>query len=137
MSPEQVRGRPEDVDIRSDVYSLGVVLYELLAGRRLFDVSGKPMLEAIRAIGEGAPVPLGRIDRRYRGDLENIVGKALAREKHQRYASAGALADDIRQLERRRVRKDKHEWEAFKYFVSFGEAVGDSMAICYGRSPVF
>ncbi len=96
MSPEQIGGNPDDVDTRSDVYSLGVILYELLAGRRLFEVAGKPMLDAARAIADGEPAPLGTIDRGFKGDLDTIVQTALFREKSRRYASAADLAADIR-----------------------------------------
>lgn len=96
MSPEQAGGDPDAVDVRSDVYSLGVVLYELLAGRRLFDLTGKPLLQAVRAICEGRPPALRSIDRSFRGDLDAIVAKALEPDKQRRYASASAFADDVR-----------------------------------------
>ena len=99
MSPEQVLADPSELDARSDVYSLGVVLYELLAGRLPFPISGR-LPEAIRAIREENPVPLGTMSRAYRGDLETgdletIVAKALAKDKTRRYDSAADLAADL------------------------------------------
>jgi len=95
MSPEQVLADPLELDTRSDVYTLGVILYELLADRRPYTISGK-LHEAMQTIREEDPAPLGSISRRYRGDIQTIVGKALEKEKGRRYGSAAALASDIR-----------------------------------------
>ena len=95
MSPEQVLADPLELDARSDVYTLGVLLYELLAGRLPYHVSGR-LPAGIRAIREENPAPLGTIDRSYRGDLETIVTKALAKDKTQRYGSAADLGADLR-----------------------------------------
>lgn len=96
MSPEQAAGAPDIIDTRSDVYSLGVILYELLAGRPPIDLAGLSIPAAARAIAEQAPRPLGAIDRALRGDIETIVGKALEKDPPRRYAGASALAEDIR-----------------------------------------
>ncbi|HEY2665037.1 MAG TPA: serine/threonine-protein kinase, partial [Candidatus Binataceae bacterium] len=95
MSPEQTLGDPLEIDVRSDVYSLGLVLYELLAGRPPYRV-GKALDEAVQTIREGEPAPLSSVDRMYRGDVETIVAKALEKEKDRRYGSAAELAADIR-----------------------------------------
>jgi tetratricopeptide (TPR) repeat protein/predicted Ser/Thr protein kinase len=95
MSPEQVSADPLDVDTQSDVYALGVILYELLANRLPYETSGK-LQDVVRAIQEEDPAPLGTINRIYRGDVEIIVAKALEKEKARRYESAAALAEDIR-----------------------------------------
>ena len=95
MSPEQVQGDPLEVDIRSDIYSLGVILYELLAGRLPYDVNRLKLYEAIQTIREEDPVSLGSIRGEYSGDIETIVGKALEKVKARRYASAADLAADI------------------------------------------
>src|SRR5262249_25257176 len=95
MSPEQVTADPLELDARSDVYTLGVVLYELLAGRLPYD-AGRRVHEAVRVIREQDPAPLRSISRMYRGDLETIVGKTLEKQKNSRYASAADLASDIR-----------------------------------------
>ncbi len=96
MSPEQVAGDQLEVDTRSDVYSLGVVLYELLSGRLPFAVHGRQLHEAVHAIREEEPTSLSSVSRNYRGDIETIVGRALEKDKARRYASAADLAGDIR-----------------------------------------
>ena len=95
MSPEQVLADPLELDTRSDVYALGVIPYELLAGRLPYRLSGK-LIEAARTIQEEDPARLSAINRVYRGDVETIVAKALEKDKTRRYASAAALAGDIR-----------------------------------------
>ncbi len=96
MSPEQVTGDPTEIDTRSDVYSLGVVLYELLGGRLPHDLNGRNVPEAIRIIREEEPTPLSSINRVFRGDVETIVAKALEKEKDRRYQSPAELAADVR-----------------------------------------
>ena len=95
MSPEQVLADPQEVDTRSDVYSLGVILYELLSGRLPYDVSHRHLHEAVQTIREEDPTSLSSVRRNYRGDIETIVGKALEKDKARRYASAADLAADI------------------------------------------
>ena len=95
MSPEQVQADPLELDTRSDVYALGVILYELLAGRLPYHISNK-LHEAVQTIREEDPTRLSSISRNYRGDIETIVAKALEKDKARRYASAAALAADIR-----------------------------------------
>jgi len=95
MSPEQTLGDPLEIDVRSDVYSLGLVLYELLAGHPAYYV-GRALPEAVRIIREEEPAPLSSIHRTYGGDLEIIVAKALEKDKSRRYGSAAELAADIR-----------------------------------------
>jgi eukaryotic-like serine/threonine-protein kinase len=95
MSPEQVLGDSLEVDTRSDVYSLGVILYELLARRAPYVTSGRQIQDALLTIRETDPEPLGAVNRACRGDIETIVGKALEKDKTRRYASAAALAADI------------------------------------------
>ena len=96
MSPEQAAGNPREVDTRSDVYSLGVVGFQLLSGRLPHLLGDRPVLESLRAIVEEEPPRLGALDRELRGDVETIIGKALAKEKDRRYASVGELSADIR-----------------------------------------
>lgn len=95
MSPEQIAADPTQLDTRSDVYSLGVILYELLAGKLPHDVVGKTIPEAARVIEHQRPAPLSSINRVFRGDLQTIVGKALEKDKQRRYQSASDLAVDL------------------------------------------
>jgi eukaryotic-like serine/threonine-protein kinase len=95
MSPEQVLADPLALDTRSDVYALGVILYELLAGKLPYTLS-RQLHEAVRTIQETDGAPLSTINRTYRGDIETIVAKALEKDKNRRYGSAAALAGDIR-----------------------------------------
>jgi WD40 repeat protein len=96
MSPEQVSADPAALDARSDVYALGVILFELLAHRLPYHLQYLPLHEVARVIREQEPSALGSIDRQLRGDVETIVAKALEKDKARRYASAGALAADVR-----------------------------------------
>jgi len=96
MSPAQVLADPLALDVWSDVYALGVVLYELLAGRLPYDADRKKLHEAGHVICEGEPARLSSTDRTFRGDIETIVAKAPEKEKSRRYGSAAELANDIR-----------------------------------------
>ena len=98
-APEQVRG--EAVTTATDVYALGVVLYEVLAGQRPYTVDGASPTQLERTLmtrpaRPSAVVPEPERARRLRGDLDTIVLKAMASEPGQRYATASALADDLR-----------------------------------------
>jgi len=95
MSPEQCEADPDDIDTRSDVYALGVVLYELVSKRVPYDLSGKSIFDSTRIIREQQPTTLTIADKTLKGDLETIVFKALEKNRDRRYQSAIALADDI------------------------------------------
>ncbi|MBS0582753.1 MAG: serine/threonine protein kinase [Proteobacteria bacterium] len=102
-APEQIRGDP--VSVATDVHGLGCVLYELLAGRRAFDIGDTPTLEELQklltataprapsaVVANNAPVPAKTL----RGDLDTIVLKALHRDPARRYATVEAFASDLR-----------------------------------------
>lgn len=103
MSPEQCDGDPSVIDTRSDIYSLGVVLYELLTGTAPYETSGTTVYGAIRLIREQQPRQPsavigqdGRVARQLRGDVDAILLRALEKSPARRYASAADLAQDIR-----------------------------------------
>ncbi len=95
MSPEQVSGDSRDLDSRADVYSLGVLLYELLSGRLPHSLEGASLPEATRIVCQEEPPRLGTLDRAWKGDLESIASKALRKDREQRYSSAHELAADL------------------------------------------
>lgn len=88
-SPEQARGLVSGIP--TDIYALGLLLYELLSGKPAQPVAGKPLDEALRIICERDPPPLAGVDR----DLAAIVRKALEKDPVRRYASAQEFSDDL------------------------------------------
>jgi tetratricopeptide (TPR) repeat protein len=99
-APEQLKG--EAITVSTDVYSLGVLLYLLLTGRHPAGEGQSSPAELIKAIVESEPlrpsdaVAVEKLRRVLRGDLDTIVAKALKKDPHERYASVGAFADDLR-----------------------------------------
>ena len=93
-SPEQAGGDPHRVDVRTDVYSLGVILYEMLTKRLPYDVDGK-VADVLRNIEEAEPTRPSALRREIDDEVETIVLKALAKERERRYQSTEALARDV------------------------------------------
>jgi eukaryotic-like serine/threonine-protein kinase len=94
MSPEQVEGK-QTIDTRADVYSLGVILYKLLTGVLPIATDGANLVSLTQGLLSETPKKLGEHDKRLRGDLEIIVGRALEKEPARRYASVDQLRDEI------------------------------------------
>lgn len=105
MSPEQVVGDPRELDTRSDVYALGVILFELLSGHLPYAIDSHAILEAARVIREQEPSRISSFNRALRGEVETIVSKALEKDKARRYGAASALGADIR-----RYLRDEPVW---------------------------
>ena len=96
MSPEQALARRVVIDGRTDTYSLGVTLYELLTLRPAID--GRDRAEILRRVAHEDPTPLRKHNPAVPRDLETVVQKAMAKEPESRYATARELADDLRRF---------------------------------------
>ncbi|MFG0318169.1 MAG: serine/threonine-protein kinase, partial [Planctomycetota bacterium JB042] len=95
MSPEQAQGRTEEIDVRTDVYALGVILFELVAGRLPFALPAD-RYDAVEMISTQLPPRLNAVRPDVPRDLAAVVDAALAKAKDRRYESVAAFADDVR-----------------------------------------
>ena len=96
MSPEQAAGRVAEVEERSDVYALGVLLYEMLTGRLPFQSNS--LVALLRAVIEDEPLPPRTLNPKADRDLETICLKCLEKEKARRYRTAAALVEDLKRF---------------------------------------
>ena len=140
MSPEQAQQLP--MDRRSDVFSLGVVLYEMLCNQRPF--SGRTLEEITKAVVEGKHVPIDKIDPKLSPELARIVDKALEKNPVKRHQSASSLARDLREwleddrlgLNRAPVKKAATSWKSPRNLAIAGAAVaGVALVAWVALSP--
>jgi WD40 repeat protein/tRNA A-37 threonylcarbamoyl transferase component Bud32 len=94
-APEQAEGSPTRVDIRTDVYALGVLLYQMLTGKFPYPVAG-PIKETLESIVHREPIPPRQLRREIDDELETILLKCLGKERERRYQTAGELGRDVR-----------------------------------------
>ena len=96
MSPEQARS--EEIDFRSDLFSFGVVMYEMSTGKKPF--TGKNSLMTLDSVLHAKPIPPGELNPKMPVELEGIIGKAMEKDREKRYQSATQMKADLQQLKR-------------------------------------
>ena len=133
MSPEQVAGNTAHIDVRSDVWALGVMLFEVLAGHHPIDLKGCSVPEAVRRIKETDPARLTDFDSTLRGDVSVLVTRTLAKDKERRYQTAADLAEDIR----RYLRGEAINARADSTFYVLRKTLRRHRALATGLAAVF
>ncbi|HVT81343.1 MAG TPA: serine/threonine-protein kinase, partial [Phycisphaerae bacterium] len=129
MSPEQAAGQSVLLDQRTDVYSLGAALYELLTLRKAVDATDRD--EILAQIFAAQPRSMRSLDRAIPRELQTIVGKAMARDPADRYQTAQALADDLQRYLRTEtiLARPPAFWErAFKWSLRHKQVTASAMA---------
>jgi len=134
MSPEQAQGRRHEIDHRSDIYSLGALLYELLTGQAPF--RGSTPLETLTAVVDRPPVPPRRITPSVPRPLEAIILMCLNKDKMRRYATAEALARDLERFLRGEPVQARHPRSPAPWIISLSAAAAFAVAVPFlFRSP--
>ena len=133
MSPEQCDIEGDELDLRTDVYSLGVVLYELLTRELPYGLPSTSALAAAMAIRDREPIAPSSRREALRGDLDAIVLQALAKERHQRYQSVAELAADLgRWLRREPVRaRTPSPWQSLGAWVRRRRALAAALVVSF------
>ncbi|MBU0639669.1 MAG: protein kinase [Planctomycetes bacterium] len=150
-SPEQAAGLPARIDVRSDVYALGVIMYQMLTGRFPYPVTGS-IRDVLDHIQNAPPTRPSTITRQINDEIETIVLKCLSKDPERRYQSAGELARDVRRylngeaIEAKRdsgwyvlcktLRRYKMQSTIAVLFLLFGMATGIGLAALYQQAVV-
>lgn len=133
MAPEQVSTDGARADVRTDVYAIGLVAYELLTGVRPHTDAEGGAYGLIRAIREDDPSMAGSVNRALRGDVETILAKAMDKSPARRYDSADALADDLDRFLASKpiIARRASAWYQFRKFAKRNPSIVASAAVVF------